>query len=123
MTEITRVPLDEMPTKSRVSIVRFPGGGGLMWCVATAEDTSLDFPGQVRGALAVIDGYLRDHGLDRSRFVRVEVIVTDHDNKPAFDAIWAEWMPSAQGPVRSFVQSVMPEGDLVELIMTIALPA
>lgn len=123
MTEISRTPIDEMPTKSKVSIVPFPGGGGLFWCVATAEDTTLDFPGQVRGALQVIEGYLATHGLDRTRFVRAEVIVTDHDNKPQFDAIWAEWMPTGSGPVRSFVQSRMPEGDLVEIIMTAALPA
>ncbi len=50
-----------------------------------------------------------------------EIVVTDHDNKPAFDEAWATWMPANQGPVRSFVQSVMPEGDLIEIIVTAAL--
>ena len=51
------------------------------------------------------------------------LIVTDHDRKPEFDAVWAKWMPEGKGPVRSFVQSVMPDGDQVEIIMTVALPA
>ncbi|MBV9835692.1 MAG: hypothetical protein JO055_14845 [Alphaproteobacteria bacterium] len=49
--------------------------------------------------------------------------MTDHDNKPAFDEAWASWMPDGYGPVRSFGQSVMPEGDLIEIITTAALPA
>lgn len=123
MTDIIRTPIEEMPTKSKVAIHRFPGGGGFLWCVATARDLTLDLPGQAEDALAVIDGYLRDHGLDRTRIMRAEVIVTDHGRKPEFDAIWAKWMPAGCGPVRSFVQSIMPDGDLVEIIMTVALPA
>ena len=57
----------------------------------------------------------------RARIVKAEIVVTDHDNKPAFDEAWATWMPANHGPVRSFVQSVMPEGDLIEIIITAAL--
>ena len=53
--------------------------------------------------------------------MKAEIVVTDHDNKPAFDEAWATWMPANHGPVRSFVQSVMPEGDLIEIIITAAL--
>jgi len=70
-----------------------------------------------------IDKYLKDAGLDRTRIVKAEIVVTDHDSKPAFDEAWATWMPAGYGPVRSFVQSVMPEGDLIEIIVTVALPA
>jgi enamine deaminase RidA (YjgF/YER057c/UK114 family) len=122
MSDILRTPIEEMPTKSKVAIHRFPGGGGLMWCVATSRDLTLDLPGQAADALAVIDGYLTAHGLDRTRIMRAEVIVTDHARKAEFDAVWAQWMPPGAGPVRSFIQSVMPEGDLVEIIMTVALP-
>ena len=65
---------------------------------------------------------LKDAGLDRTRIVKAEIVVTDHDQKPAFDEAWASWMPDGHGPVRSFVQSIMPEGDLVEIIVTAALP-
>jgi len=121
--DIVRSPIEDMRAKSRVAIYKFPGGGGLLWGVATSRDLTLDLPEQAADALAVIDDYLKDHGLDRTRIVRAEVIVTDHDRKPEFDKVWLDWMPQDQGPVRSFVQSIMPEGDQVEIIVTVALPA
>ena len=57
----------------------------------------------------------------KKKVVKAEIVVTDHDNKPAFDEAWATWMPDRYGPVRSFVESVMPEGDLIEIIITAAL--
>jgi len=112
-----------MPSKSSVSIYRFPGGGGLLWAVATSPDRTADIRAQTRGTLAALDARLAEAGLDRSRIVKAEVVVTDHDNKPAFDEVWASWMPAGHGPVRSFVESRMPEGDLIEIIITAALPA
>ena len=78
---------------------------------------------QALGTLQALDARLAEAGLDRTRIVKAEVVVTDHDNKPAFDEVWATWMPAGQGPVRSFVESRMPAGDLVEIIITAALPA
>jgi enamine deaminase RidA (YjgF/YER057c/UK114 family) len=121
--DITRVPNKVLPSKSAVAIYRLPGGGGFLWAVATSPDKSLGIFGQTLGALAVIDGYLKGAGLDRTRIVKAEIVVTDHDNKPEFDRAWASWAPDGQGPVRSFVQSVMPAGDLVEIIITAALRA
>ena len=122
-SDITRIPNKTLPSKSAVAIHRLPGGGGFLWAVATSPDKSLDIAGQTLAALNVLEGYLRDAGLDRTRVVKAEIVVTDHDNKPAFDRAWASWMPDGQGPVRSFVQSVMPEGDLIEIIITAALRA
>lgn len=123
MSDITRIPNKTLPSKSAVAIYRLPAGGGFLWAVATSPDKTLDISGQTLGALGVLDRYLKDAGLDRTRIVKAEIVVTDHDNKPAFDRAWASWMPDGFGPVRSFVQSVMPEGDLVEIIITAALPA
>ncbi len=120
-SDISRIPNKTLPSKSVVAIYRLPGGGGFLWAVATSPDKSLDIAGQTLGALDVLDGYLKDAGLDRTRIVKAEIVVTDHDNQPAFDRAWASWMPDGQGPVRSFVQSVMPEGDLIEIIITAAL--
>ena len=120
-SDITRVPNPRVPAKSSVSTYRLPGGGGFLWGVATSPDRTQDIRVQTLGALGVIDGYLKDAGLDRTRIVKAEIVVTDHDNKPAFDEAWATWMPANHGPVRSFVQSVMPEGDLIEIIVTAAL--
>jgi enamine deaminase RidA (YjgF/YER057c/UK114 family) len=119
--DIERVPNKKLPSKSAVSIYRLPGGGGFMWAVATSPDRTQDIKVQTLGCLGVIDGYLKDAGLDRTRIVKAEVVVTDHDNKPAFDEAWATWMPANYGPVRSFVESTMPEGDLIEIIITAAL--
>jgi len=119
--DIARIPNKALPSKSSVAVYRLPGGGGFLWAVATSPDKSLDIAGQTLGALAVIDGYLKDAGLDRTRIVKAEIVVTDHAGKPAFDRAWASWMPDGHGPVRSFVESVMPEGDLVEIIVTAAL--
>lgn len=122
-TDITRVPNRKLPSKSAVAIHRLPGGGGFLWAVAVSPDRTQDIRAQTLGALGVLDGYLKDAGLDRTRIVKAEVVVTDHDNKPAFDEAWASWMPAGFGPVRSFVESRMPEGDLIEIIITAALPA
>ncbi len=123
MSDIARIPNKTLPSKSAVATYRLPGGGGFLWAVATSPDKSLDIAGQTLGALNVLDRYLKDAGCDRTRIVKAEIVVTDHDNKPAFDRAWATWMPDGQGPVRSFVQSVMPEGDLIEIIITAARPA
>lgn len=120
-SDITRVPNPRVPAKSSVAVYRLPGGGGFLSGVATSPDRTQDIRVQTLGALGVIDGYLKEAGLDRTRIVRAEIVVTDHDNKPAFDEAWASWMPANHGPVRSFVQSVMPEGDLIEIIITAAL--
>ncbi len=120
-SDITRIPNPRVPAKSSVAVYRLPGGGGFLWGVATSPDRTQDIRVQTLGALGVIDGYLKNAGLDRTRIVKAEIVVTDHDNKPAFDEAWATWMPANHGPVRSFVQSVMPEGDLIEIIITAAL--
>ncbi len=122
-SDIARVPNKRLPSKSAVSIYRLPGGGGLLWAVAVSPDRTQDIRAQTRGTLAVLDGYLKEAGLDRTRIVKAEVVVTDHDNKPAFDEVWASWMPDGYGPVRSFVECRMPEGDLIEIIITAALHA
>lgn len=119
--DLERVPNKTLPSKSSVTIYRLPGGGGFMWAVATSPDRTQDIRRQTVGALDVLDGHLRAAGLDRTRIVKAEVVVTDHANKPAFDEAWASFMVDGQGPVRSFVQSVMPEGDLIEIIITAAL--
>lgn len=120
--DIKRVPNRTLPSKSSVAVYSLPGGGGFLWAVATSPDRTQDIKVQTLGCLGVIDGYLTANGLDRTRIVKAEIVVTDHANKPAFDEAWASWMPAGKGPVRSFVQSIMPEGDMIEVIITAALP-
>ena len=121
--DIFRIPNRKLPSKSSVAIYRLPGGGGFLWAVATSPDRTQDIKVQTLSMLGVIDTILKDAGLDRTRIVKAELVVTDHDNKPAFDEAWASWMPDGFGPVRSFVESRMPEGDLIEIIITAVFPA
>ncbi len=122
MTDIVRVPNRNLPSKSSVAAYRLPGGGGFLWAVATSADRSQDIKLQTVGCLRALEKILVAHGLDLTRIVKAEVVVTDHDNKPAFDEAWASVMPDGQGPVRSFVESRMPEGDLIEIIITAVFP-
>ena len=117
--DITRQPSEN--GKSRLTVFRFPGGG-FVWCVAAPPDKTKDLPGQTIDMLAEIDKRLTEAGTDRTRIVKAEVVVTDHGRKAEFDAIWREWIPAGCGPVRSFVQSIMPDGDQVEVIVTAVLP-
>ena len=120
--DILRVPNRNLPSKSSVAVYRLPGGGGFLWAVATSADRTQDIGVQTVGCLRALETILVAHGLDLTRIVKAEVVVTDHDNKPAFDAAWASVMPDGQGPVRSFVESRMPEGDLIEIIITAVFP-
>ena len=121
--DIERLANRGLPSKSSVAVHRLPGGGGFLWAVATSPDRTQDIAAQTVGCLRALEKHLVANGLDLSRIVRAEVVVTDHDNKPAFDAAWASVMPDGQGPVRSFVESRMPEGDLIEIIITAVFPA
>ena len=121
--DITRVPNKSLPSKSSVAVHKLPGGGGFLWAVATSPDRTQDIRAQTVGCLRALEKHLHAHGLDLTRIVRAEVVVTDHDNKPAFDEAWATVMPDNFGPVRSFVESRMPEGDLIEIIITAVFPA
>lgn len=121
--DIQRVPNASLPSKSGLAVYRLPGGGGFLWAVATSPDRTQCIRAQTIGCLRALEAKLVAHGLDLTRIVRAEVVVTDHDNKPAFDEAWASVMPDGQGPVRSFVESRMPEGDLIEIIITAVFPA
>jgi enamine deaminase RidA (YjgF/YER057c/UK114 family) len=121
MTDITRVP-GPFPNRSRAVTHRLPGGGGTIWALATAKDKTAGVAAQTEDVLAIIDGYLRDAGTDRTRLLRAEVFMADLSQKGEMDAAWTRWIPEGCGPVRSSVQTPMPVGDLVEIIVTAALP-
>lgn len=121
MTEITRTP-GPFPNRSRAVTHRLPGGGGTVWALATARDKTAGVAVQTTDVLAIIDGYLHAAGTDRSRLLRAEVFMADLGDKAEMDLAWTRWIPEGCGPVRSAVQTPMPAGDLVEIIVTAALP-
>src|SRR4029453_19390181 len=89
--DITRVRNKTFPAKSSVATYRLPGGGGFLWAVAVSPDRTPDIRVQTLGALGVIDTYLKNAGLNRTRIVKAEIVVTDHDNKPAFAGGGRAW--------------------------------
>jgi enamine deaminase RidA (YjgF/YER057c/UK114 family) len=120
--DIARTP-GPFANRSRVVVHRLPGGaGGTIWALATARDKTAGVEAQTEDLLASIEGYLRAAGTDKSRLLRAEVFMADLAEKPAMDAAWTRWVPAGEGPVRSAVQTPMPPGDLVEIIVTAALP-
>ncbi|NMJ41523.1 RidA family protein [Roseomonas sp. JC162] len=119
--DITRTP-GPFANRSRVVVHRPPGGGGTIWALATARDKTAGVEAQTDDLLASIEGYLHAAGTDKSRLLRAEVFMADLSEKPAMDAAWTRWVPAGEGPVRSAVQTPMPPGDLVEIIVTAALP-
>jgi enamine deaminase RidA (YjgF/YER057c/UK114 family) len=120
ISDITRVP-GPFANRSRAVVHRFPGGGGLVWALATARDKTADLAGQTSDALQVISGYLADAGTDATRLLRAEIFLTDLGEKAIFDAAWTDWLPAGCGPVRSAVQTPLGEGEHVEIIVTAAL--
>jgi enamine deaminase RidA (YjgF/YER057c/UK114 family) len=119
--DIERTP-GPFANRSRAVLHRMPGGGGTVWALATARDKSAGVEAQTADILAMIDGYLAAAGTDRTRLLRAEVFMADLSEKAAMDAAWTRWIPAGCGPVRSAVQTPMPTGDLVEIIVTAALP-
>jgi enamine deaminase RidA (YjgF/YER057c/UK114 family) len=120
-TDIARVA-GPFPNRSRVAVHHLPGGGGLVWALATARDKTGGVAAQTADLLGLIDEYLRAAGTDRRRMLRAEVFMADLGDKAAMDAVWSRFVPAGCGPVRSAVQTPMPAGDLVEIIVTAALP-
>jgi enamine deaminase RidA (YjgF/YER057c/UK114 family) len=121
MSDLVRTP-GPFANRSRAVTHRLPGGGGTVWALATARDKAAGVEAQTTDLLSVIDGYLRAAGTDRTRLLRAEVFMADLSDKAAMDAAWTRWLPEGCGPVRSAVQTPMPAGDLVEIIVTAALP-
>jgi enamine deaminase RidA (YjgF/YER057c/UK114 family) len=95
---------------------------GLIWTVATADDTSLDVAGQTRQSLAIIEKNLTDTGSDKTRILSAQVFITDISQKPAMDEVWNQWIgPDPQHwPQRACVQAALAGDTLVEVVVTAA---
>lgn len=114
--DITRLP-GSAAGRSRAVI-----HGGLAWTVATARDKSLDLAGQTADALAQIAATLAECGTSPSRLLTATVYVTDIARKEEMDRVWRDWIPGDGWPQRACVQAALAPGDLVEIVVTAALP-
>lgn len=64
----------------------------LVWTVATSADDSLDFAGQTRESLQVIENNLVELGSNKHRILSAQVFLTDLANKTEMDEHWCQWL-------------------------------
>jgi enamine deaminase RidA (YjgF/YER057c/UK114 family) len=118
MQPISRIgPSRYSPTRSRVVTYN-----GTATTVATATTKSSSLYEQSRDALANIDRHLKEAGTDKSRILTVVVYITDIAKKEEFNRAWDEWVDRSNLPLRACVGAALEKDDLVELIVTAAIP-
>ena len=95
---------------------------GVATTVATATEKSNSVYEQARDALANIDQQLGEAGTDKRHVLFVTIYLSDIKNKPEFNRAWDEWVDSAELPLRACVGVELESDDLVELVVTAAMP-
>lgn len=98
--------------------------GDLVWTVANATDVEASFAVQVTQSLQMLEAHLTEAGSARTHLLSLQVILTDIENRAAFDTQWQEWIGSnpEHWPQRACFQSGLAPGLLVELVV-VAAPA
>jgi len=92
---------------------------GLVWTVATHDDAAADVREQTRRCLAALDRNLAEAGTDKTRLISAQVFLADMATKPAFDAVWNDWIGSdpERWPQRACVGAVLAGHCRVEIIL------
>ena len=103
----------------RSRIVAF---GNLVWTVANATQATADFETQVRQSLDMLESHLIAAGSSRTHLLSLQVMLTDIENRAAFDAQWLQWIGAnpAHWPQRACFQASLATGLLIELVATAA---
>lgn len=114
---ITRIP-GSVPTRSRAVI-----HNGIVHTVAVSPDKTPSVYEQARGALALIERSLGEAGSDKRRVLTVIVYLTDMAQKNAMNRAWDEWVSPEHAPMRACIGAVLEGQDLVEIVVTAAMPA
>lgn len=118
MQHIHRIgPSRYSATRSRLVVHQ-----GVATTVATATRKSASVYEQARDALANVDHQLREAGTDKSHVLFVTIYLSDIDNKPEFNRAWDEWVDPDELPLRACVGVALEAQDLVELVVSAALP-
>jgi enamine deaminase RidA (YjgF/YER057c/UK114 family) len=96
--------------------------GGIVWTVATAADATGSFESQAIQSLRALESHLEQAGSARTHLVSLQVLLTDIENRPAFDRLWQEWVGSnpEHWPQRACFQAALAPGLLVELVAVAA---
>ncbi len=114
---ITRIP-SSVPTRSRAVI-----HNGIVHTVAVSPEKPPSVYEQTRGALALIERSLGEVGVDKTRILTAVVYLTDMAQKEAMNRAWDEWVSRAHAPMRACIGAKLEGQDLVEIVVTAALPA
>jgi len=114
MTQIVR--LGSSPRWSDVVI----HAGVARW-VEVAEDAKQDARGQIAQVLRQIDATLEQIGSDRTRLLEILIFLADLADAAALNALWDEWVPPENPPIRACVQAGLSGGLRVEMIVIAAL--
>ena len=98
--------------------------GNVVWTVANAIDTSAGFEAQALESLRMLESHLLEAGSARTHLLSVQVILSNIENRGAFDRLWQEWIGSnpEHWPQRACFQSALAPGLLLELV-AVAAPA
>lgn len=96
---------------------------GLVWTVSNAKATQGgDIASQVTETLARLDAALQEAGSDRQSLLSVQVLLSNIDDRTAFDALWCAWIGNEpeRWPQRAVYGAALAPGLLVEIIATAA---
>ena len=113
---IVRLP-GSVPTRSRAVV-----HGGLVHAVAVSPNKAPSTYEQACGALAAIDRALAEAGTDKTRILTATVFIADMAEKPALNQAWDEWVSPENPPLRACLGVALEGRDLVEILVTAALP-
>ena len=114
----------------RIDVTEGPGprmsrcvvnGDMVYLCGLVAKDFSVDVARQTQSILDTIDSYLALAGTDKSKLLTAQLWITDMANFKAMNAVWNEWVDSANPPVRACVQAGLARPEIrVEIMVTAA---
>ena len=113
---ITRLP-GSNPTRSRAVVAN-----GIVNAVAVSPDKAPSLYEQTKRALAAIEKSLVDAGTDKSRILTATVYITDMSRKEEMNRAWDEWVARDNPPMRACIGVTLEGQDLVEILVTAALP-
>src|SRR3954471_24811701 len=113
---ITRIPGSTPPRRRAVAAT------GSVNAVSSSPDKSPSLYEQTKRALAAIDKSLVDAGTDKSRILTATVYITDMSRKEEMNRAWDEWVARDNPPMRACIGVTLEGQDLVEILVTAALP-
>ncbi|MDT9600126.1 RidA family protein [Sphingosinicella rhizophila] len=94
---------------------------GLVYLAGQVGEAGADVPTQTRQILEGIDSLLAEAGSDKSRILQATIWLADMADFGAMNAVWDEWVDSANAPARATGEAKLATPDYkVEIIIVAA---